>query len=97
MLTSARRGSREDGGWGGMGLGEVLATGPRRSFGAGSTSGTALSPPLTRQTSSEDRPIRGAAGGTYDMSFVDMENEWERVTEYAVVDGALATLMYKTV
>jgi hypothetical protein len=75
--------------WGGLSLGEVLATGSRAIVTGGASSGV-LSPPLAHASSSEDRPIRGRATG-YDLSFVDMENEWERVTEYAVVDGEQAT------
>jgi hypothetical protein len=34
----------------------------------------------------DNRPVAGRS--SYDLSFVDMENEWERITEYAVPDGA---------
>jgi len=38
---------------------------------------------LRGQMSHENRPLTGNASGTYNLDFVDWENEWETVGEYS--------------
>ena len=83
--------------WAGASLGEVLSNGSARGVTVGrglsrgalpaapSAGGAGGSPIVT---SADERPIRGNASGAYDMSFVDMENEWDRVLEFRIPDGA---------
>lgn len=98
-IAHIRRRSGGGDGWGGQDLASVLSHAGRRALGVGGAGAAAAPPPVVSGGASsvssirDDRPIRGRPSGGYDMSFVDMENEWERVQEYAPAEGAWRLLL----